>query len=353
MRASSRLLALQTAALLFLTLTFWPSASFPSPPADKESSRQRASALLKRGNTAHDAGDFVQALLAYRQAFSIYPSYKLQLNISQTLVALRRYGEAAEALERFISAGRRLRASPTVLARAQAKRHELMREHVATLTLDCGARQELLIDGRSRGACQGKRSFLVSAGSRQLRLGAAKPITIRIAARETRRLSLTAEHAARKAPPPPRTATAPPSAPAIPTSPPAQVAPKPSPLLAAAPQPTTRWNASRVLFVASAAGAAATTACYLIGGISGQRAHRRYSEAVLQSEIDRHWQDVVAARRWVIAGHLMLGATALTLGSALYLSLRKSPERRSTEKSQWLGLAPIGDGLLLSYDRAF
>jgi tetratricopeptide (TPR) repeat protein len=63
-----------------LALVVAAESSAPLPCA-AETPRDQAAALLREGNALYDQKNYEGALVRYRLALSLYPSYKLQLNL--------------------------------------------------------------------------------------------------------------------------------------------------------------------------------------------------------------------------------------------------------------------------------
>jgi Flp pilus assembly protein TadD len=53
--------------------------------AAAQAAREQARTLFLEGNKLHDAGDFAGALEKFREARRLFPSYKIDLNIANTL----------------------------------------------------------------------------------------------------------------------------------------------------------------------------------------------------------------------------------------------------------------------------
>jgi tetratricopeptide (TPR) repeat protein len=81
-----------------------PAATPPTATtATADGAKARASQLLADGLVLSQEGDFAGALDKYREAYAIYPSAKLLINIGTSYRALGRQADAAESYERYIA----------------------------------------------------------------------------------------------------------------------------------------------------------------------------------------------------------------------------------------------------------
>jgi tetratricopeptide (TPR) repeat protein len=103
------------------------------PPANPES-KAKAQSLLKEGSALFEQGDYQSALDKFEQAFSIFPSPKLQFNIAQADRALGRPVEALGAYETFVA--KATDASPDAVNDARRSITEL-RSKLGQLRVDC------------------------------------------------------------------------------------------------------------------------------------------------------------------------------------------------------------------------
>ena len=71
-------------------------------PARADDAKARASVLFKEGNQFRKQRRFDEALDNYREAYRLYPSYKINLNLGLTLMDVGKDAEAARAFQRFI-----------------------------------------------------------------------------------------------------------------------------------------------------------------------------------------------------------------------------------------------------------
>ena len=89
------------AAALVAAPGFAQSAE-PAAPSVESPEKTGALALLAEGLALTQEGDFALALDKFREAYAIYPSAKLLINIGTSLRALGRQAEAAASYERYL-----------------------------------------------------------------------------------------------------------------------------------------------------------------------------------------------------------------------------------------------------------
>ena len=163
-RAGAALVA-TLAALVTLSVAA-PSSRAAAAPAGAPSERERARAKLAEGAKAFDAGEYVQALRAFQEAYAIIPSPKIHFNFGLTYVALGRYADALGAFERFVAQA--ADASPENLGEAREQIASLRRS-VAFVEVTCdvpGA--QVVVSGRSIGTTPLSGAFPVDPGSHDL-----------------------------------------------------------------------------------------------------------------------------------------------------------------------------------------
>jgi hypothetical protein len=127
---------LALAALLFAA----PAGAEPTP-------KQQAELLLRAGNALYDRGSFEAALVKYRLAMELYPSFKLRLNLGLSLAELGRHVDAATELDRYLREGEG-KAEPAMRREAE-KELARVRLRVAELVVDGDG--AVSIDGEARG----------------------------------------------------------------------------------------------------------------------------------------------------------------------------------------------------------
>lgn len=96
--------AVGIALSLLLASSALPTTAFAEPaPRLDEGAKERATQLMKEGNDLSGESSYPEALEKFQQAYAIYPSPKILLNIGTTLRNLGRNAEAAEVYERYLS----------------------------------------------------------------------------------------------------------------------------------------------------------------------------------------------------------------------------------------------------------
>jgi hypothetical protein len=147
-------------SVLALTLVFAGAAA--AAPSDRE----RARALLADGSKAFDAGEYVQALRAFQDAYAILPSPKIHYNFGLTYAALGRFADALGAFERFVAEAPD--AAPETLVEAREQITNLRRS-VAYVEVTCNvAGAQVVVSGRSVGTTPLARGFPVDPGPHDL-----------------------------------------------------------------------------------------------------------------------------------------------------------------------------------------
>ena len=87
---------MNAASLVFLALLAQAGPQTANPEA-----KTRAQALLKEGAQHYQQGSFADALEKFHQAYAVFPSPKLFLNIGQASRGLGRLVDAVDAFEKF------------------------------------------------------------------------------------------------------------------------------------------------------------------------------------------------------------------------------------------------------------
>jgi hypothetical protein len=135
---------MNAATLVLLSLL----AQAGAQPTDPES-KARAQVLLKDGAQSYRQGAYAGALEKFDQAYAIFPSPKLLINIGQANRELGRIVEAVDAFEKFLSLSDD--ASPDLIAEAKRSVQELA-PTIGKLLIDCGVVDaEISVDGKMAG----------------------------------------------------------------------------------------------------------------------------------------------------------------------------------------------------------
>ena len=148
-------------AVLILCIVAGPATVSARTP------RQEASDLYRQGNRLHNKRDYQGALLKYRQAYAMYPSYKIEYNIATSLYALGRRTEAAQNFERFLQRGGE--AAPRAIVRVARERLGELSRQLASVTLSCSARGgRVLVDGKTAGRTPLPHRIYMMAGAHKI-----------------------------------------------------------------------------------------------------------------------------------------------------------------------------------------
>ena len=235
-----------------------------------ETARQKARGLFKAGNALYLKGDYEGALRKYRAARSIYPNYKIDLNIANTLDDLRRPAEAVEEYEKFLRQAESR--APAELIRKTRARMEELKERLKR------ERQRKL--EAARGATPGGPSGKPrepGAASAEASTATQKSSGSAAEDRDSRRAVKRKRHT----------------------------------ILA--------WS-SLGLGIASAATAGVL---YGVGMSRRSAAYDNYSAARDQVAIDGHWEEVEAEEKKLIAGHVLAGVAAAAVGVSAYFFITR------------------------------
>lgn len=125
---------------------------------------EKAKASFARGNTLFFAEKYAAAADAFRNAYRIKPSWKIQYNIAQSESAARRYGLALQAFELFLADG----GDEIAVERKDAVLAEIrrLRDMVASLDVQGPDEAIVLVDGVERGEIPLEGFIKITAGKR-------------------------------------------------------------------------------------------------------------------------------------------------------------------------------------------
>ncbi len=142
--------------------------------ASGEKNREAARPLFKKGNDCFDRKDYPCAITAFRQAYALFPSPKITLNIALTLEAMGDAPGAAEQFERFLKAADKEGDGKGALEqqrRTVDTKLTALREKLGSVTVKCevsGA--EVHLDGVSRDRTPTTRRIYAKPGKHRLEL---------------------------------------------------------------------------------------------------------------------------------------------------------------------------------------
>lgn len=144
-----------------------PSAAPPSPPSDKAEGAKAAEVHFQRARQLYEEGDFNLALVEFKRAYEVSPSYRVLYNIAQVNIQLFNYAAARVALERFLKDGGK-DISDTKRGQAEADLR-MLRDRTAFLqvtTKPAGA--DVTVDDMPVGHAPFEEPLLVNAGQRKV-----------------------------------------------------------------------------------------------------------------------------------------------------------------------------------------
>ena len=269
-------------------------ADAPSAEATRDAGKH-----FQRGVALFNEADYAGALVEFKRAHEIAPNPAVLYNIGQTNFQLRSYAAALTAFERYIA-----EAGSGAEHRSEAQASvETLRSRVGKIDVVAPDGAEIMIDDELAGraplppilAAVGKRKLVASKDGRS-----SSPRYIDISAGETVKTELKIEEAARTQ----ATMVAPL------TSPPAEVTTRSRGAL-----PVVLWVTAGAL----AAGGIATGVVALSASTDLEDERRKFpsSRAALDHDKDR-------AQTFGLVTDILLGASILTAGAALYFTLTKS-----------------------------
>jgi len=275
--------------LAALVLVLAPGAPRAGTPRD------RARVLFKKGNALYLKGDYEGALRKYRAARDIFPNYKIDLNIANTLDDLRRPAAAIKEFQRFLrNAGSTVPAELVTKARS---RMEELKERLRRKKQKSAGTTRSRPSRKPRKQPAGSKAATARKGSPRQ-----DPDDMPAAAIRKRKLHTVVA-----------------------------------------------WS-SLGLGVACAATAGVL---YVVGVNRRGTAYDNYSAARDQAVIDGHWEDVEQEEKKLIAGHVLAGVAAAAVGVSAYFfitrpSATEAPPTTRQSLRLVLGGSGQGAGLLLS-----
>jgi tetratricopeptide (TPR) repeat protein len=155
---------------LALSLLGASAPSFAQQPAGAQQDEGRL--RFKRGVELFKEGDFRAALVEFKRAYEVAPSYRILYNLGQTSYELQDYAGALVAFERYLKeGGAELPADRRAEVEAEVKK---LQGRVAYLTIEVNEPGALIsVDDVQIGTSPLKEPLLVSAGQR--RVAASRP----------------------------------------------------------------------------------------------------------------------------------------------------------------------------------
>jgi len=321
-----------TVLLLVVTLTLGGAIS----SARADDTKGRAIVIFKEANSLRKERKFHDALKKYQQAYRIYPSPKIDLNMGLTYQNLGRDQEAAGAYQRFLWNG--IRDSPKHLRDLAAERLNALKKKLAVLKVKIttdGA--SVYVDGMLRKEVPQQMPYYLKPGPHLVKVVAdrhfdflSSPV---LAAGKVRVIKAELQEM------------------------PGDIfnASSPSPAsLEEQRRSKATWAGSTL--AASLVCAVTAAALYGWGFPAGSDAYDSYSSASDQADIDGHWDDVQSAEAAIAVGHVMSGLAAVALGFSIYhFATRPAEDGGAAAGSPSInaGLAPHGGGAGLTVSGSF
>lgn len=138
------------------------------------SNRDKARPSFMKGIGCFDRKDYDCALAAYREAYAIFPSPRISMNIALTLEAKGDAPGAAAHYERFLMEAKQKKGKKgpaRQLNMTVTKKLQALREKLGSLTLSCSVEgAEVLLNGESRGRTPMEHRLYVKPGKYPLKL---------------------------------------------------------------------------------------------------------------------------------------------------------------------------------------
>lgn len=214
------------AALLLAAVAGTPGSDALAQPA--ASAQEEGRLRFKRGVELFKEGDFRAALVEFKRAYEVAPSYRILYNLGQTSYELQDYAGALQAFERYLKEGG-AEVPPERRTEVEAEVKKLQ-GRVAYLSIEVNeAGAQITIDDVQVGTAPLTSPLLVSAGQRRIAASKAPLLpasqVVEVAGGDQRKIRLELVNPnARVAPPPSASAApeassaAPPPAPSAPAS---------------------------------------------------------------------------------------------------------------------------------------
>jgi len=311
-------------------------------------------------------GQYEDALKLYLDAGAVYPSYKIALNIGETLESMGRNTEAATTYHRFL---RKFKNAPISARRDAWLRLDGMRRWLSRVKVLCdedGA--QVSLNGKVVGTTPLESSIYFQPGAHTITV---EKQGFQPAIREVRMRRGAAMHLRVKF-----GSSAPPEKAPTPTAPPAKAAAAATDQEAAAatdekatakeacPKPTcppgandealrkAHRNMTIAGFVALGASLAlvgSAAVLYGVGSARGARAHDDYTASTNPVSMSRHYDDVQDARTMLYVGHGFMAAGLVAAG----LSIFQFVARPALPADSEVAVAPLAGGAAFSLGGRF
>src|ERR1700722_87009 len=156
------------AIAIAVLLTATGATAQPSPPADARTASSEARAHFERGVSFYEETDYAAALVEFKRAYTLSPTWQVLFNIGQSYFQVRRYAEALVTLTQFLEEGQDRIPEPR-RSTVEAERADLANRvgHARISSNVAGAR--VTIDDTDVGVTPLTAPTLVSVGVRTIR----------------------------------------------------------------------------------------------------------------------------------------------------------------------------------------
>ncbi len=303
-------------ALVLALATAWPAK------ARGDDDKHRAGALFREGNQHREAGRHREALSSYEAAYKLLPSFKIDYNLALTLEKLGQLAASARRYARFLRKGKDRSPEETVnIARRKLAELAAGLGQVVVQSPVPGA--IVAVDGQEHGRTPLQDPLYLTPGKHRVRVSApgrvphAQEVTLRAGQRLV--MDATLQKVAEPAEP---------GQGLLPGS--AGVSPD-----AGSPEEPASLRRGKSIWAWSLLGtslacAAGAGVLYGVGYGQSNAAYDEYralSKVAPAATFDAHWEEVEAAERLYIGGHVLAGVAAVALGVSIYQFVTRSEER--------------------------
>lgn len=323
MTSKARLFA--TATLLGIALLAPPAGSQPAsdPKAAQPTKEARAEAgtRFRKGSELFNEGDYQAALIEFRRAYELAPTYQVLYNIGQVYFQLLDYANALTSFERYLTEGGDKVADKR---KDEVKREiEKLRARIATLDITTTPPEaEIAIDDIPVGRTPLAKPLMVSAGRHKITASkdGFRAVTklIEVAGADSLKIPLELPELKAGTPTPPPTATTSTAITPPPPPPSATVTTQPP----RPPPPEERGIPWAGWAVTGALGAGAVITGVLALGASSELKTLRTSVGQSRDSLDSAQTKVTAL---ALTTDILAGCAVIAGGVSLYLTITSGP----------------------------
>jgi hypothetical protein len=297
-----------------------PSLALAGEPSGGAES---AASHFRHGVALYKDADYAGALVEFRRAQELSPNYRVLYDIGQSLYQLQRYADALKAFEDYLAQG----GGGISQVRKAAVEADLraLRARVGYIEVSANVEgADVRVDDQLVGTTPLSGPVLVSVGHRKITVAKADRVPLErfvdIAVGDRIKLAFELPSPAAPAPPPPpreASSSTPPPVKEPSSSLPISAEPPPPP----PPTHSLAWIPWSTTFVL-AAGTAVTGALTLTS-----KSTLSTDLGTFPGDANAIEQDRNRAKTFALASDILLGATVVSFGVALYVSLRSHPAK--------------------------